>query len=58
MIILVRFHGSGVVQGFEIVGSIFFCTRMHIEYFQCRSVIPCFSIFIENNEIIPLIDGE
>ena len=41
-----QFHGSGVMRPFEIVGLIFFCTRMHHVYFfldrQCASLIPIY----------------
>ena len=39
-----RFRGSGVMQGFEIVGLIFFSTRMHYEYFF--QVCECASMFL------------
>ena len=37
-----RFHGSGVIRPFEIVGLIFFCTRMHHKYFFRSSM--CFRV--------------
>ena len=58
LIILVAISRAGVVQGFEIVCLTFFCTRMNIEYFNARNVILRFSFLFENNENMPLIDGE
>ena len=54
-----RFHGYGVMRAFEIVGLIFFSTRMHHEYFfQVINVLPCYPIMFENTENIPLIDRQ
>ena len=48
----------GVIQGFEIVDLIFFCTEMHYEHFKVLNVLPCFPFLLKNTENIPLIDGE
>ena len=40
-----RFHGSGVMQGFEIVAFIFFCTKMHYEYLPRSWMCFCVSHF-------------
>ena len=41
-----RFHGSGVMRAFEIVGLIFFRTRMHHEYFWGRQYASVFPIYV------------
>ena len=49
-----RFHGSGVMQGFEIVGNTLFGTRVHLGH--VLRLWMCFRVFnflFENTEIRP-----
>ena len=43
LLVILRFC---VMQGFEIVGLIFFCTRMHYEYFLCCECASMFLTFV------------
>ena len=43
---LLAISRSGVMQGFEIVDLIFFCTRMHYEYLQCPKYASVFLIHV------------
>ena len=51
-----RFHGSGVIVAFQIIGLIFFCTGMHHEYcFWGRQYAFVFPIYVRKYR--KLIDG-
>ena len=45
------------MQGLEIVNLIFFCTRMHYEYFKVLGVLPYFSFLFEITENIPSMES-
>ena len=44
-----RFNGSGAIEAIEIVRLIFFCTRLHYEYFF--KLWMCFRDFIFDSKI-------